>query len=61
MKVYLDYYASTPMARKVRDAMRPFLTDQYGNPSSGNREYSAHRGPGRGSFQRWMGNDERGE
>ncbi|HTR45276.1 MAG TPA: cysteine desulfurase family protein [Thermodesulfovibrionales bacterium] len=33
-KIYLDYNASTPIAPEVVDAMRPFLTDHYGNPSS---------------------------
>ncbi len=33
-RVYLDYNASTPIAPEVADAMRPFLSDHYGNPSS---------------------------
>lgn len=33
-RIYLDYNASTPIAPEVADAMRPFLTDHYGNPSS---------------------------
>jgi len=33
-RVYLDYNASTPIAAEVTDAMRPFLTEHYGNPSS---------------------------
>lgn len=33
-RVYLDYNASTPIAPEVLDAMRPFLGDAYGNPSS---------------------------
>lgn len=33
-KVYLDYNASTPLAAEVADAMKPFLTDYYGNPSA---------------------------
>jgi len=32
--VYLDYNASTPIAPEVVEAMRPFLTEHYGNPSS---------------------------
>ncbi len=32
--IYLDYNASTPIAPEVSDAMRPFLTEHYGNPSS---------------------------
>ncbi len=33
-KIYLDFNASTPIAPEVVEAMRPFLTDHYGNPSS---------------------------
>lgn len=33
-QVYLDYNATTPIAASVYDAMRPFFTDHYGNPSS---------------------------
>ena len=32
--IYLDFNASTPIAPEVAEAMRPFLTDHYGNPSS---------------------------
>lgn len=34
-RIYLDYNASTPIAPAVVAAMRPFLDDAYGNPSSG--------------------------
>ncbi len=30
---YLDYAATTPMYPEVADAMRPFLSDVFGNPS----------------------------
>lgn len=33
-RVYLDYNASTPIAPEVVDAMRPLLSEPYGNPSS---------------------------
>jgi cysteine desulfurase len=33
--IYLDYNASTPVDPAVVAAMRPFLADHYGNPSSG--------------------------
>ncbi len=33
-KIYLDYNASTPIAPEVIEAMQPFLTEHYGNPSS---------------------------
>ena len=34
MSIYLDHAATTPLRREVLDAMLPFLTDSYGNPSS---------------------------
>jgi len=34
-RIYLDYNASTPIDPAVAAAMKPFLDDQYGNPSSG--------------------------
>lgn len=33
-KIYLDFNASTPIASEAVEAMRPFLTGHYGNPSS---------------------------
>ncbi len=33
-KIYMDFNASTPIESEVAEAMRPFLTDYYGNPSS---------------------------
>ena len=33
-RIYLDYNASTPVDPAVATAMRPFLEDHYGNPSS---------------------------
>jgi cysteine desulfurase NifS/selenium donor protein len=32
--IYLDYNATTPIAKEVAEAMRPFLEDYFGNPSS---------------------------
>lgn len=32
--IYLDYNASTPIAPEVVNAMRPFLAEHFGNPSS---------------------------
>ena len=32
--IYLDYNASTPIAKSVLDAMMPYLTSVFGNPSS---------------------------
>jgi cysteine desulfurase len=33
-RIYLDYNASTPIAPEVAEAMKPFLTQHFGNPSS---------------------------
>jgi cysteine desulfurase len=33
--IYLDYNASTPIDPAVATAMKPFLADHFGNPSSG--------------------------
>ena len=33
-KIYLDFNASTPIAPEVAEAMRPFLSQHFGNPSS---------------------------
>lgn len=35
--VYLDYAATTPMRPEVREAMAPYLSDTFGNPSSRHR------------------------
>ena len=32
--VYLDHAATTPLRREALDAMLPYLTEEYGNPSS---------------------------
>src|SRR6478609_4538232 len=34
MPIYLDHAATTPLSRDVLDAMLPFLTESFGNPSS---------------------------
>jgi cysteine desulfurase len=33
-RIYLDFNASTPLAPEVVEAMRPFLSEHFGNPSS---------------------------
>jgi cysteine desulfurase len=32
--IYLDYSATTPVDKRVADAMIPYLTEQFGNPAS---------------------------
>jgi cysteine desulfurase len=34
MAIYLDHAATTPLRREALDAMPPFLTESFGNPSS---------------------------
>lgn len=34
LPVYLDHAATTPVAAEVAEAMAPFLSERYGNPSS---------------------------
>ena len=34
MAIYLDHAATTPVRREVLDAMLPYLTESFGNPSS---------------------------
>jgi cysteine desulfurase len=34
MAIYLDHAATTPLRREVLDAMLPYLTEHFGNPSS---------------------------
>ncbi|MFC8371257.1 cysteine desulfurase family protein [Streptomyces sp. NPDC057238] len=41
--VYLDYNATTPVDPRVAEAMRPYLTDFFGNPSSSHRYAAAPR------------------
>ncbi|MGQ4274564.1 cysteine desulfurase family protein [Terrihabitans sp. B22-R8] len=41
--IYLDYNGTTPVAPEVLEAMLPFLTTEFGNPSSGHaRGRTAH-------------------
>jgi cysteine desulfurase len=44
MPIYLDHNAATPLDPAVLEAMLPYLTDSYGNPSSAHRSGRASRG-----------------
>ncbi len=33
-RIYLDYAAATPLDERVLQAMMPYLTSEFGNPSS---------------------------
>lgn len=35
--IYLDYNATTPIAKEVAEAMEPYITDNFGNPSSSHK------------------------
>jgi len=35
--IYMDYNATTPIAKEVAEAMQPYLFDYFGNPSSSHR------------------------
>src|SRR6056297_2406579 len=37
MEIYLDYNATTPVDREVAEAMKPFIEQYFGNPSSMHR------------------------
>src|SRR5512140_246140 len=40
--IYLDYHATTPVDKRVVDAMLPYLTTEFGNASSMQHEYGWH-------------------
>ena len=37
--IYMDHHATTPLDKEVLEAMMPYLTDDFGNPSSNTHEY----------------------
>lgn len=39
LPVYLDYQATTPMDKRVLDAMIPYFTEKFGNPHSRSHAY----------------------
>ncbi|HUH07817.1 MAG TPA: aminotransferase class V-fold PLP-dependent enzyme, partial [Egibacteraceae bacterium] len=49
MTIYLDHAATTPVAPDVLGAMLPFLSEEYGNPSSPHSRGRAARAAGEGA------------
>ena len=43
LPIYLDYNATTPVDPRVAEAMRPFLEQYFGNPSSSHGQGRATR------------------
>lgn len=39
MPIYLDYNATTPLDRRVLDAMLPYFREQFGNPASSSHAF----------------------
>ena len=39
--IYLDHHATTPMDERVFDAMKPYMLEKFGNPSSIDHAYGA--------------------
>ncbi len=37
--IYMDHHATTPLDKEVLESMMPYLTDNFGNPSSNTHEY----------------------
>ncbi len=38
-QIYMDHHATTPIDKTVLEAMLPYFTEQFGNPSSNTHEY----------------------
>jgi len=41
-QIYMDHHATTPLEPAVLDAMMPYLTNEFGNPSSNIHDYGHH-------------------
>lgn len=54
MMIYLDYNATTPIDPAVAEAMRPFIYEEYGNPSSSHALGRAAKG-GLENARNWLG------
>ena len=46
LPVYLDHHSTTPLDPRVFEAMVPYLTDKFGNASSGDHAYGADAAAG---------------
>jgi cysteine desulfurase len=61
--IYLDYQATTPLDPRVLEAMMPYLTNKFGNPSSRSHSYGWESEEGvekaRGQVASLIGADEK--
>ena len=52
--IYLDNSATSPIAQEVFEAMRPYLQEEYGNPSSKYYLLAAHAADAVENSREWV-------
>ena len=52
--IYLDNSATSPIAQEVFEAMRPYLQEEYGNPSSKYYLLAAHAADAVENSRKWV-------
>ena len=52
--IYLDNSATSPIAQEVFEAMRPYLQEEYGNPSSKYYPLAAHAADAVENSRSWV-------